>query len=219
METVPLADLLKRRVHRLVALTQDLIVAQAFEVFPDCVLHGGTAIWRCYGGGRLSEDVDAYLPSYRDTSGTRFRDGLGAKGLAELKYKATRNTVFGKFKFSETTVSFEAAIRRPPAKVVRPYAMLSGGFMLVNTLPPEALVAEKSAAYLSRRKVRDLYDVFFLLNFVEDRPTAARSLTALIRDYKKPEDEGQLKAIVVTGAIPSAESMIESIRAWARKST
>jgi len=219
METVPLSGLLKRRVHRLVALAQDLIVAQAFDVFPDCVLHGGTAIWRCYGSGRFSEDVDVYLPSYRDVLGTRFRDGLGAKGLIEMKYKATRNTVFGKFKFSETIVSFEAAVRKPPASVVRPYALLSGGFMLVNTLPPEALVAEKSAAYLSRRKVRDLYDIFFLLNFVENREMAARGLTSLMRNYSKPEDEGQLKAIVVAGAIPTAESMIESIRTWARKST
>jgi predicted nucleotidyltransferase component of viral defense system len=123
---VPLAGRLKRRNHRSVALAQDIIVTQAYDSFPGCVLHGGTAIWRCYGGGRFSEDVDAYLPAFSDFAARRFRRELAAKGMEELKFKASENTVFGKFSFSGATVSFEGALRQPPGRATMSYELLGG---------------------------------------------------------------------------------------------
>jgi predicted nucleotidyltransferase component of viral defense system len=219
MATVPLAARLKRRANISVALAQDILVAEAYDVFPDTVLHGGTAIWRCYQGGRFSEDVDVYLPTFRSAAGTRFARGVVAKGLKELKYKVTETTVFAKFEFSDVVVGFDGAVRAPPAAVVKPYETVGGGFMLVNTLPPEELIAEKVAAYDSRRKVRDLYDIFFLLGLVEDRKSVVGSLAPLLAGYRKPEDEAQLRALVMAGTVPSADDMIESIRRWARRST
>jgi predicted nucleotidyltransferase component of viral defense system len=219
MPAISIGARLKRRDHRSVALAQDVMVAQAYDAFPDCVLHGGTAIWRCYGGGRFSEDVDVYLPTYDDLAETRFRRGVVARGLEELKFKRTETTVFGKFGFSGAVVSFEGALRAPSAGTVRPYETIGGGFMLVRTLPPEALVAEKAAAYVARRKVRDLYDVFFLLSLVEDRRAGARGLAPLLRGYGTPEDEASLRAVVVAGAVPSADEMMEAVRKWARRST
>lgn len=219
MAAVPLAQRLKRRAHRSIALAQDVLVAQAYDSFPDCVLHGGTAIWRCYGGSRFSEDVDTYLPTCSDSAARRFRRGLAAKGVEELKFKASENTVFGRFSLSGASVSFEGALRRPPARVTTPYELLGGGYMLVVTLPPEALVAEKAAAYAARRKVRDLYDVFFLLNKVEDRRSVARNLASLVSGYRQPMDEAQLRATVLAGAVPSASEMIEGIRRWVKRST
>ncbi|MEM1546291.1 MAG: nucleotidyl transferase AbiEii/AbiGii toxin family protein [Candidatus Methanomethylicia archaeon] len=35
---------------------------EIYNSFPEAVIHGGTAIWRCYGSNRFSEDVDVYLP-------------------------------------------------------------------------------------------------------------------------------------------------------------
>lgn len=224
MAAVPLAQRLKRRAHRAIALAQDVLVAQAYDSFPDCVLHGGTAIWRCYGGSRFSEDVDTYLPTYSDSGARRFRRGLAAKGMEELKFKASENTVFGKFSFSGASVSFEGALRGPPSvRVTTPYELLGGGYMLVFALPPEALVVEKAAAYTARRKVRDLYDVFFLLSKVEDRRRrrreVARSLASLVSGSRQPVDEAQLKATVLAGAVPSASEMIEGIRRWVKRST
>jgi predicted nucleotidyltransferase component of viral defense system len=91
--------------------------------------------------------------------------------------------------------------------------------MIVLTLPPEALLIEKVAAYASRRKIRDLYDIYFLLNKVEDKRKVAGILANLLDGYAKPVDEPQLRATVLTGAVPSADEMIEGIRRWARKST
>ena len=35
------------------------------------VLHGGTAIWRCYAGNRFSDDLDLYVKSDNEVSGIR----------------------------------------------------------------------------------------------------------------------------------------------------
>jgi predicted nucleotidyltransferase component of viral defense system len=216
---IPLAERLKKRAHVSVAVAQDAMVSEAYDAFPDCVLHGGTAIWRCYGGGRFSDDVDIYLPRFNDSSARSFRSGLAAKGMDELKFKSSGTTVFAKFSLGGAPVSFEGALREPPARVTMPYDLVGGGYMLVVTLPPESLVAEKAEAYVARRKVRDLYDIFFLLNRVEDRRKAARSLEGLLRGYEEPVDEPQLKATVLAGAVPSADEMIGGVRSWVRRST
>jgi predicted nucleotidyltransferase component of viral defense system len=220
MPGVPLGAKLKRRVHRSVALAQDVLMTEAYSAFPDAVLHGGTAIWRCYGGGRFSEDLDLYLPGASLAASERFRRGTAAKGLTEVKFKETANLLFAKFSQDGTVVSFEAAKRAPSApSVVRPYEMVDGNLMLVRTLSPESLLVEKAAAYQSRRKVRDLYDVYFLLALVEDKASVAGALDSLVSSYKPPVDESQLSAIVVVGAVPSAEAMVDELRRWARRST
>ena len=42
------------------ARLQDYVVEALIAVEPNIVMHGGTAIWRCYGGNRFSEDVNVY---------------------------------------------------------------------------------------------------------------------------------------------------------------
>ena len=230
MPDIPLSLQLKKRIHKEIALAQDVLVAQAYESFPRCVLHGGTSVWRCYGGSRFSEDVDVYLPgSFSSKAEDQLRKGLLAKGMVELKFKKTENTVFGNFSLAGAVVSFEAALRRPPGRVLRDYEMLNGGTMLVAALPPEELLVEKVSAYLSRRKVRDLYDVYFLLrSALKDPPDerssgrsakVRRSLVALAAGYMSPLDEPQLKALILSGAVPRAEEMIEEVRNWERRST
>ena len=219
MQSIPLSARLKKRVHREVAFAQDVVVSEAFDAFPDTVLHGGTAIWRCYDGARFSEDVDAYLPGYSEEAGRRFRRGLAAKGVKELKFKATSSTIFGRFELGGAAVSFEGALRQPPSRVVRGYETLGGGRMMVAVLPAEGLLAEKAATYLHRRKVRDLYDVFFLLEKAEIDQAAAKSLQALSRGYEPPADAAQLKATILEGAVPTPEEMINGVRRWARRYT
>lgn len=219
MATLPLGVRLRRRGHREVALAQDLLVMSCYDHFPRCVLHGGTAIWRCYRGGRFSEDIDLYLGAYGESDMRRFREGLAAKGMTELKFKATQNTIFGKFGFSGATVSLEVARRASPPHLVKSYEALDGSLMMVNTLSPEEFVIEKSAAYADRRKVRDLYDVFFLLNLVKERETVAGPLSRMISGYQRPVDEAQLKAIIIAGAVPSADAMLGAIKKWAGQFT
>ncbi|MBM3309818.1 MAG: hypothetical protein FJY77_06125, partial [Candidatus Altiarchaeales archaeon] len=56
MTNIPLALRLKKQAHKKVAEAQDIIVRELYNVFDNAVLHGGTAIWRCYQGNRFSED-------------------------------------------------------------------------------------------------------------------------------------------------------------------
>jgi predicted nucleotidyltransferase component of viral defense system len=219
VQSLPLAGRLKKRSHREVAFAQDVLVAAAYDAFPDFALHGGTAIWRCYGGTRFSEDVDAYVTRYHKKTADSFLQGLASKGVRKLKFKSTRSTLFGKFELGGAVVSLEGALRSPPSRVVLPYETVSGGRMFVATLPAAELLKEKTSAYLARRKVRDLYDVFFLLSKVEDAREVANSLSKLVRSHTPPVDEVQLKSVVLEGVVPSATEMFEGISAWARRYT
>ncbi len=42
------------------AIIEDLLVDFIYKSFPESVMYGGTAIWRCYGRNRFSRDVDFY---------------------------------------------------------------------------------------------------------------------------------------------------------------
>ena len=219
MIRVPLNRRLKRQAHREVAFAQDVLLAEAYDAYPGCVLHGGTAIWRCYGGTRFSEDLDAYLPDHTDGSDARLRRGLAAKGVRELKFRRTANSVFGKFEIGGGVVRFDGALREPPARALAAWETIDGGSVIVSALPADDLLAEKAAAYADRRKVRDLYDVLFLLGKAEDEAKVAVAVKALLSRYRPPVDEASLKALVVTGAAPSPREMVEALERWARRYT
>lgn len=220
MSREPLGTRLKRRTHRAVGLAQDLLMIETYNTYRDAIFHGGTAIWRCYGGGRFSEDLDVYLPTASGKEAALLRSSARAKGLVEVKFKETENTVFAKFSFEGAVVSLEGAKRAPGGEVViRPYEMLDGNRMLVKTLSAESLLAEKAAAYTARRKVRDLYDVLFLSGVLEQPGAARARVRTMLHTYRPPVDEEQLKAIVIVGAVPSAKGMVEELGRWERRST
>ncbi len=218
MLRTPLARRLKRRIHREVAFAQDVLVGEAYDAYPACVLHGGTAIWRCYGGTRFSEDLDAYLPGASQATDSKFRRGAAAKGARELKFRRTGSTLYAKFELGGGTVSFEGELREPPGREVRGYETLSGGSVMVSVLPPDELLAEKAAAYADRRKVRDLYDVLSLTGVAEGED-ARRAARSLLDGYAPPVDPRELRALVLAGAVPTPEEMVEALERWARRST
>jgi predicted nucleotidyltransferase component of viral defense system len=220
MERMPLHDRLRKRGHREVAMAQDLLVSAAYDAFPALVLHGGTAIWRCFGGSRFSEDVDAYLPPPVGADAMRaLNDVLVARGFVVRKLKRSRNAIYARLSYAGAEVRFEALVKEPGASVVRTFEMVDGSRIAVNTLSPEALLAEKARAYVDRRKVRDLFDVFFLLSLASRGPEVEASVGELIDGFVPPVDERALKALVISGAVPTTEGMVEAIRSWARRST
>jgi predicted nucleotidyltransferase component of viral defense system len=94
--------------------------------------------------------------------------------------------------------------------------MSDGTFILVNILQPEEMIKEKISAYFKRRKVRDLYDIFFLLKFVEDKEKIKNHLLKFIEDFKKPKDEKELKTLIISGSVPTIKNMLEVIKKWVR---
>jgi predicted nucleotidyltransferase component of viral defense system len=215
MPKIPLALKLRKRNHKAVAYAQDLVVMQVYEIIPQSVIHGGTAIWRCYGGNRFSEDVDTYLPKLTLIQVENFVASLRPKGLSLLKSKVTSGALYVSFDYLGALVRFEGVVKRIKDYVVRPYETVDGNFISVRTLSPEKLIAEKVLAYISRKKVRDLYDIYFLISVMRDSSEVSSKLKEQMQNLDKPVDESVLKSILIAGAVPRALDMLEVIRRWA----
>ncbi len=132
--------------HRDTALLQDEIVDITYSAEPSAVLHGGTAIWRCYSSNRFSEDLDFYIGSGKGFK-EKFLPALESRGLSLQKFKQTSSTVFSRISSGRAEVRFEAALRMPKKTVVAGYEKADGTFMNIFTLAPEGLLLEKISAF------------------------------------------------------------------------
>lgn len=209
MIKIPLQTKLKREIHRKIASAQDLIVKEVYSVFDKAVLHGGTAIWRCYNGKRFSEDLDFYLTNDRKKIDALF-ENLKKAGFESKKSKISENSVYSEMEINRTLVRLEATFQKISG-VICDYEMSDGNVISIYSLTPESFLAEKANTYLKRFKVRDLWDVFFLLKMI-DNPSNIKEIGELIKKYKKPVDEEDLKVILLEGITPSADEMISYIK-------
>lgn len=206
---IPLQARLKREIHRKIAYAQDLVVKEVYSVFDKAVFHGGTAIWRCYNGNRFSEDLDFYLIKDSEKIELLFKN-LKKIGFEIKKKKILERSIYSELEIDRTCVRLEATFQKISG-VICSYEMSDGNLISVYSLTAEQFLAEKSNTYLQRHKVRDLWDIFFLLNKIENL-TKIKEVSALIKNYKKPVDESDLKAILLEGIVPSASEMIDYIK-------
>lgn len=207
---IALIHRLKRQTHRDVAKAQDLIVDGIYSIFNNAVMHGGTAIWRCYQGNRFSEDIDMYLP--KDTAKIElFFEKLQQRGFHVLKKKIGENSLYLNLRWNQTEVRFEALFKKIKGHL-REYETVEGNSIPIYTLTTEELIEEKVRAYLGRRKVRDLYDIYVLLKKVSNIPLAKKQLILLREKYQPPLDEAELKLLILDGLVPSAEKMKEYLQ-------
>lgn len=215
MIKIPLQKKLKREIHRKIAYAQDLIVKEVYTVFDKAVLHGGTAIWRCYNGGRFSEDLDFYFPNDKKKIEVLF-ENLKKVGFEIKKRKISESSIYSELELDRISVRLEATFQKISG-VICDYEMSDGNSIPIYSMAPESFLVEKSSTYLKRFKVRDLWDVFFLLRIAEN-PRAIKEIGNLIKNYKKPFDEEDLKVILLEGIVPSANEMIDYIkRKWENK--
>jgi len=201
---------MRRERHKKIARLQDMILETLYQVFPRSVLHGGTAIWRCYSGNRFSEDVDVYMGKNIEKI-ERFFEELRKVGFKILKKRTTKNSLYSVLSFESTEVRFEAIFKDVRGSV-KEYETYEGILFNVFTLDPEEMIREKINAYLKRRKIRDLYDIFFMLRYVEEKNKLKPDLQRLLREFKDPVDEGELKALILFGAIPTKNDLVEYIK-------
>ncbi len=218
MPIIPLEKMLKKNIHKKIAFAQDLLIQNVYRIFPNAVIHGGTAIWRCYGGKRFSEDIDVYLSRDMDSE-SNFQNLiklLKSFGFETEKFKHTGNSIFSKFSLSGTEVRLEAVFKDVNNFIVKPFELSDGTLMNVCTLSPEDILIEKITVYKDRGKVKDLYDIWFLLNLVEDKKVLKHLKD--IEDYlKEPEDYASLKTLIIVGAVPSIEDIMGGIRSWVKR--
>jgi len=206
---IPLILKLKKTKHKEIALAQDILIEELYNFFNDAILHGGTAIWRCYGGNRFSEDIDVYLRKELKKINSFF-DTLRRKGFSIKKEKISRNSLFSVLEFKKSIIRFEALFKKVKG-VLAEYQTADGNVITVLTLTPETLVIEKINAYLKRRKIRDLYDVFYLLRYVNVEKVRGK-LKEFLKRFKEPLDKEQLKALIISGLVPTVENMVEYIK-------
>jgi len=214
---IPLQAKLKREIHRKIAYAQDIIVKEVYSVFDKAVLHGGTAIWRCYNGIRFSEDLDFYL-SYDLKKIELLFENLKKVGFEIKKKKISERSIYLELELDRTSVRLEATFQKISG-VICDYEMSDGNIISIYSLTPKSFLIEKSNTYLKRFKVRDLWDVFFLLKMVNDT-SSIKEIGDLIKNYKRPIDGADLKVILLEGIIPSTSEMIEYIKQkWEHKYT
>lgn len=209
---VSLFNRLKKRGHREIALLQDEVVDIVYAVSNKAVLHGGTAIWRCYSGNRFSADLDFYLVKKK---GFRqlFEKKLAGRGLLLSKFKQTENAVYAKVSNGLTEIRVEALLKRFPNPMVRQYEKADATFMDIFTLSKHALLLEKANAFVNRRLIRDVYDVFFLSRQLQVSKQQRKTLSRMVKKFPKPADEKNLEAIVFSGIVPSFEQMLQVLKA------
>ncbi|MFH0885425.1 MAG: nucleotidyl transferase AbiEii/AbiGii toxin family protein [Candidatus Micrarchaeota archaeon] len=207
---IPIANRLKKRLHVEVGILQDELVDLLYSIDNRIVMHGGTSIWRCYGGNRFSEDLDFYARG--DFSEKEFVEKAGQRGLTVLKYKKTANLVFSKVTDGNVEVRVELNHSTSHAGAIKNYERMDGSIMTVLTLKPEELLLEKISAYRSRRLIRDIYDIFHLSSIAKESPELKGALRGFLHNLEPPLDEENLKAIVYSGAIPSFRQMAELLR-------
>jgi len=212
---LPIQLKLKRRTHKEIAYAQDLIVETLYEFFPKAVMHGGTAIWRCYEGNRFSEDVDVYINKDKEKINSLF-DSLEKKGFQINKKRIKENSLYSTLKFNASTVRFEALFKTIRSPFLKEYETSEGILINIFTLTSENLIEEKINTYLKRKKIRDLYDIFFLLRHAEKSAKLKEKLKVFVEKFSNPEDEQNLKTIIIIGVIPTVKNMMEHIERWAR---
>ena len=214
MVELPIFKKLRKKIHREIAILQDILVQEVFKIFKSAVLHGGTAIWRCYQGNRFSEDVDFYISPKEKNKIKKFLENLEKEGFKILKKKFTQNAFYSKISKNGIEIRFEVLFKEIKNYSTKEYETAEGIRFVINTLSPEKLILEKISAYLKRKLVRDIYDIYFLLNY-SSKEKIKSALLKLLKDFPKPLDEKELKFLIITGVAPKLEEILNKIKKYA----
>ncbi|MHA1680023.1 MAG: nucleotidyl transferase AbiEii/AbiGii toxin family protein [Promethearchaeota archaeon] len=207
---IPIAKKLRKRQQIQVAMLQDMLMEVVYSLVENPILHGGTAVWRCYGGNRFSEDLDFYFTPQADFE-VKLQQALTSFGMRVSKYKTTKNVLFAKITDGETEIRLESNFVSTKDAVIGDYEKTDGSLMTVLTLPVETLITEKMGAYLHRRLVRDIYDVYHLSALVD--PARVRlEVAEFLQDIPPAKDVTVLKVLLFSGVVPTFESMVQTIR-------
>ena len=209
---IPISNRLKKRLHVETAVLQDELLDVVYALEENAVLHGGTTIWRCYGGNRFSEDLDFYFPVTEEFE-RRLVTKLKERNLQLLKYKKTENVLFAKISDGNVEVRLEVnSVAKNIRAIAKAYEKVDGNYIDIFTLSAEGLILEKISAYQSRKLIRDIYDIYHLTRYVEKDGLVKEQIRKFVSTIAKPLDEENLGVIVYSGAVPSFKQMIEAIR-------
>lgn len=193
------------------ARMQDLVIRLIYDYAqPDAILYGGTAVWRCFGGGRFSEDIDIYV---KEGFSRKFEKILSKSSISILG-RDVELPLHMRLSDGETEMLLEASVGRYES-VISQYVRTDGTLMIITTLSPVELLIRKMEAYEGRRFVRDLYDIVHLTNYADrDDHYLKRRLKQFLKGIEEPEDEGILASLVYKGPVMPFAKMVKYLQQW-----
>ncbi len=192
------------------ARLQDKIIELIFKNVKDAVFHGGTCIWRCYGGKRFSKDIDIYIA--KQSSIKKVLNRLIQEGF-DVKTDTQRRLTFFYTVHNSTDVSLQIHNTMAKGEITR-YLETDGTAISVYALTPESLILEKISAYKDRRLERDLYDIMILTNSVKNKSHIIKQLNEFLNHLDKPKDKGALSGLIYDGIHPTFEDIAEYLKRW-----
>ena len=208
---IPLEQLLKNKEYLEIARLQDEVIARLYSVDTKLTFHGGTSIWRCYGGKRFSYDLDLYIKNYNEIE--KLIKNLKRYDLIVRSAKIRRGSryiAYYSVSNFHTSITLEFSQKRTVNSVLATYVKTDGSRMDIFSLSPESLLSEKIAAYQSRRSVKDIYDIFILAHTVKLNETR-QSIDRFLSEIKRPVDENTLAQLIYDGPIPDVKEIIDYI--------
>jgi predicted nucleotidyltransferase component of viral defense system len=205
-----LLDRLVDAAQRQKAILQDRAVEMVFSATSDAVLHGGTAIWRCYSGERFSKDLDFYFK--KDSALQKALNRLAQGGLRR-ELLQTRKANFGLYRnyilrSGNIDIALQVTLNKIKGDLTR-YETSNGAYRNINSLSAERLLLEKADALSDRHKARDLYDIWILKNYDFSQKTA-EILSGALTKHPKIIDFDELKHTVY-GMLPPIDAMKDDI--------
>lgn len=208
----PIEVKLKSANQKAIAALQDSIVESLLDVDPKIIMHGGTAIWRCYGGNRFSEGVDVYATDLQVKKLKHQITWVLSKRNVWMDRMGVTDRVFY-FTGSSAEAKLEAM---KPAKGIEPiqkeYERVDGSKFFITTLSINSFISEKIDTYKKRRFVRDFYDIYHLTSIGDLQTRTKKELDRFLQQVERPIDETKLGDLIYAGTAPSFETMVNSIR-------
>ncbi len=164
---------------------QDLFLYHIYKRTNLLVFKGGTCLYKIYSLPRFSEDLDFSVLGKIDAE--KLITDIADKTASEIKsIKRMKNSLLIKITYDGIFTSYSNSLRidinleNPVFRYdimhyVPSYIDINPFSLRVLSLPE--ILAEKIHTIYARQKARDLYDLFFLLRFVEpDRTVIDRKL-------------------------------------------
>ena len=203
-------DRLSDAAQREKAMLQDKAIESIFSSKVRAVFHGGTAVWRCYGGERFSKDIDMYVKNKAESMKILDRLGRGGMRCGLLQERKADFGLYHNYVVRSGTadIALQITFAKMHGSVVT-YETVNGAYRNVISLRAEEMLLEKLDAYLDRAKARDLYDMWILSRQAFSKKTAG----LLGRKLAKPQktvDYEELRHSVY-GLLPQLGEMIEAI--------
>jgi hypothetical protein len=213
---VLLYEELKTREQKSIAMLQDTAMDIVDRAIKNYVLHGGTAIWRCYNGNRFSYDLDFYFDS-RDIC-MRLEKQASVYGLR--MECSDKKKVYARLYGYNSHVGIQAE-RKKVRGITANFLKGNGSSLTVMVLSPTAIFLEKISAYTDRLESKDLYDLYLLASGSEggaysvDKTKVKGKLNGMIAGFKKPSDSwGSLEAMILHGRLPPISDTLDYLRKW-----